>query len=69
MKNPDLSPATWFKSSYSGPNSDNCVEIAHVDGLTAVRDSKDRSQPALVFTPGEWAAFVAGVKDGEFDTP
>ncbi len=35
-------------------------------GRRAVRDSKDHSGPALVFTPGEWAAFVGGVKNGEF---
>jgi hypothetical protein len=33
----------------------------------AVRDSKNQRGPVLVFTPAEWAAFVAGVKDGEFD--
>jgi len=32
-----------------------------------VRDSKDRSGPVLTFTAKEWAAFVGGAKDGEFD--
>jgi len=32
-----------------------------------MRDSKDPDGPKLVFTPAEWAAFVAGVRDGEFD--
>ncbi|WP_327047619.1 DUF397 domain-containing protein [Microbispora sp. NBC_01189] len=63
----DLSMANWRKSSYSG-SGNNCVEVAtNVPGLVAVRDSKDRSGPALAFTPGEWSAFVAGVKSGEFD--
>jgi hypothetical protein len=35
----------------------------------AVRDSKDHSGPVLVFTASEWRAFVAGVKDGQFDLP
>ncbi len=69
MKTPDLIGATWFKSSYSGPNSDNCVEVTHVDGMTAVRDSKNPGQAPLVFTRSEWDAFVGGAKDGEFDTP
>jgi uncharacterized protein DUF397 len=32
-----------------------------------VRDSKDREGPALVFTPGEWRAFLDGVRASEFD--
>lgn len=57
----------WRKSSHSGPQGD-CVELAGLpDGETAVRHSRYRSLPWLVFTRGEFAAFVAGVKDGEFD--
>lgn len=64
----DLSGAGWRKSSYSGGNGGNCVEVADLDhGARAVRDSKDRNGPALIFTPAEWAAFTAGVRDGEFD--
>ena len=63
----DLSRADWQKSSRSGPNCDNCVEVAFVDGAIAVRDSKNPSGPALIFTPDEWDAFVGGAKDGEFD--
>jgi Domain of unknown function (DUF397) len=63
----DLSRARWFKSTRSGPNSDNCVEVAFVDDAIAVRDSKRPDGPALIFTPAEWDAFVGGAKDGEFD--
>ncbi len=63
----DLAKAVWQKSSRSGPYSDNCVEIAFVDGAVAMRDSKDPHGPALLFTPAEWDAFVGGAKDGEFD--
>jgi len=63
----DLSSAVWRKSSRSGPYTDNCVEVAFVGGAIAVRDSKDPSGGVLVFTPGEWDAFVDGAKDGEFD--
>ncbi|WP_432925174.1 DUF397 domain-containing protein [Microbispora sp. CA-135349] len=63
----DLSMAIWRKSSFSG-SGNNCVEVAtNVPGLVAVRDSKDRSGPVLAFTPSEWSAFIAGVKNGEFD--
>ncbi len=57
--------APWRKSSRSGVNG--CVEVAFVDGKVAVRDSKDRHGPVLVFTPAEWEAFVGGVRDGEFE--
>lgn len=63
----DLNQATWFKSSRSGPNCDNCVEVAFVPGAIGVRDSKNPTGPALLFTPEEWDAFVGGAKDGEFD--
>jgi hypothetical protein len=63
----DLTAAAWQKSSRSGPFTDNCVEVAFVGGIIAVRDSKNANGPALVFTPNEWDAFVDGAKDGEFD--
>jgi ABC-type amino acid transport substrate-binding protein len=59
--------AIWRKSTYSAVNG--CVEIAFLDGLVAVRDSKDRQGQALVFTPVEWRAFIDGVRDGQFDLP
>jgi hypothetical protein len=61
---------SWRKSSFSGSggNGGNCVEVAFLpDGGVAVRDTKDRSLGAHVFTAAEWAAFVAGVRAGEFD--
>ena len=45
-----------------------CVEVGRlVDGGVAVRDTKDRNRPALVFNATEWTEFIAGVKAGEFD--
>ena len=63
----ELACVHWHKSAYSG-NTGACVEIAELDGgQRALRDSKDRSGPILIFTPVEWSAFAAGVRDGEFD--
>lgn len=56
----------WRKSQYSSLEG-NCLEVADLDGSRAVRDSKDPSGPALMFTPAGWSAFTAGVKSGEFD--
>ena len=63
----DLTGAVWRKSSRSGPWTDNCVEVAFVDGAIAVRDSKNPTGPVLVFSASEWDVFVEGAKDGEFD--
>ncbi|MEU0507486.1 DUF397 domain-containing protein [Nocardia sp. NPDC005998] len=65
--NVDLTGARWFKSSRSQGGAD-CVEVAFLgEGHVGIRDSKNPTGPALVFTPDEWDAFTAGVNDGEFD--
>jgi hypothetical protein len=65
----ELAAADFRKSTRSGPNCDNCVEVAFVGEAIAVRDSKDPDGAALLFTRGEWDAFVGGAKGGEFDLP
>ncbi|WP_062992796.1 DUF397 domain-containing protein [Nocardia anaemiae] len=67
--NVDLSRVTWFKSSYS-ESAAQCVEVAWLaEGRVGVRDSKNPTGPALVFAPGEWDAFAADVRCGEFTHP
>jgi hypothetical protein len=62
----DLSPIAWFKSSYSG-HGGQCVEVAaNLPAAVPVRDSKDPEGPSLTLTPAGFAAFVAGVKSGDF---
>lgn len=62
-----LRGARWQKSSASNP-SGNCVELAKLpDGAVAVRNSRDPSGPALVYTRAEITAFLRGAKDGDFD--
>jgi hypothetical protein len=56
--------AEWFKSTFS--DSGNCVQV-RLSGGASVRDSKDPSGPVLRFTEREWAAFLDGVRNGEFD--
>jgi hypothetical protein len=63
-----LDGAVWKKASRSNGNGgNNCVEVAVLDTGVAVRDSKDRTGPTLMFTSAEWTAFVDSAKDGEFD--
>jgi hypothetical protein len=59
----DLNGATWRKSTRSGGNGGDCVEVAaNVPGIVAVRDSKDPSGPVVALTPGQWRTFVDGIK-------
>ena len=62
-----LPMARWRKSRASNP-SGCCVEVAELpDGAIAVRNSRHPAGPALVYTRAEVAAFLTGVKNGEFD--
>lgn len=52
----------WRKSSYSGNNGGQCVELA-ARGPILVRDSKDPHGPVLEFTPGTWRKFARQIKN------
>ena len=56
----------WIKASASDEQG-SCVEQRHHDGMIEVRDSKDRTGPVLRFTHAEYAAWLNGVRAGEFD--
>ncbi|MEV5414104.1 DUF397 domain-containing protein [Thermopolyspora sp. NPDC052614] len=61
----DLSRAEWRKSSHSGGDGGQCVEVAtNLPGVVAVRDSKDPNGPVLSFTTNEWRAFLKNAKGG-----
>ncbi|MFE7609594.1 DUF397 domain-containing protein [Streptomyces celluloflavus] len=57
----ELPDPVWFKSSYSAPDNE-CVEVADLRGLVAVRDSKNPRGPVLAFPAAAFAAFVEGVR-------
>ena len=70
----DLNGAAWRKSSYSGNNGGDCVQVAAVcvgdtgqGELCAVRDSKNPSGPMLAFGPPQWRRFAVAIKAGRFD--
>ena len=63
----ELRGASWRKSSRSSAQG-NCVETARLPGdQVAVRNSRHPQGPALIFSQAEVCAFLAGVKDGDFD--
>lgn len=49
--------SAWRKSSYSGDNGGECVEVATSDAVR-VRDTADRSGPVLTFPESTWRTFV-----------
>ena len=56
-----LHGAVWKKSSRSGGDG-NCVEVAtNLPNIVAIRDSKHKNGPALVFTRDDWRTFVGGL--------
>lgn len=70
----------WHKSSFCGSGGNcvevgykistfchtgGCVEVGMPAGEVLVRDTKDRSRPALSFSPSAWRAFTEAIKVGE----
>ncbi|GAA2086505.1 DUF397 domain-containing protein [Actinomadura alba] len=62
MTSLDLAGAQWRKSSSSGHDGGECVELTTVEKLIGVRDSKNPTGPILFFEPQVWASFVEQVK-------
>lgn len=62
----DLTGAVWRKSSRSnGSGGSACLEVARLDFVVAVRDSKHPTGPVLVFTPADWRAFLTAATHDE----
>ncbi|MFI5621276.1 DUF397 domain-containing protein [Streptomyces sp. NPDC051567] len=59
-------PIVWQKSSFSGGNGENCVEITLHEGAIMMRESDDPSS-TITTSRAKMAAFIEGVKNGEFD--
>lgn len=58
------SELAWFKSSYSGSQGDDCVEVATCPATIHVRDTKDRRGAQLALSPATWRDFVAYASRG-----
>lgn len=66
---PDIAPeGAWFKSSYSEEGGNACVEVADLAATAhvAIRDSKDKSGPALVIPAESFTAFLTALREGYF---
>ncbi|MET8241244.1 DUF397 domain-containing protein [Streptomyces sp. NPDC005245] len=48
----------WFKSSYSGGEGGECIEVAHAPTHVHVRDSKDMARTGLAVSPDSWSRFL-----------
>ena len=53
-----MTELAWFKSSYSGSSGDDCVEVAVMEQVIHVRDSKDVTRPAFAVGRQGWGQFV-----------
>lgn len=62
----EIGAIAWRKASLSHA-ANNCVEIAPLGGVVAVRDSKHPDGPILTYAVADWHAFLAGAKKGKFD--
>ncbi|MEQ4303332.1 DUF397 domain-containing protein [Plantactinospora sp. B6F1] len=58
MTSTDSTGMVWRKSSRSGSDT-NCVEVAELPLLVAVRDSKDPDGPTLIFSRRSWSDLMA----------
>ncbi|MER6400873.1 Scr1 family TA system antitoxin-like transcriptional regulator [Kitasatospora sp. NPDC001603] len=66
---PDNPTISWRKSSYSGNNGGNCIEVAVGHPSLLVRDSKDPEGPVLSFPSTTWQSFIDAVRTDTFPTP
>jgi hypothetical protein len=62
MAGADHTIATWRKSSYSGGNGSECVEVAPASPVVLIRDTANRAGTVLEFAHAAWRTFAAGLK-------
>ncbi|MEU0935587.1 DUF397 domain-containing protein [Embleya sp. NPDC005971] len=57
-----LGRPAWRKSTYSGSEGGNCVEVAPLTGTVGVRDSKHNPSPVITTSVEAWSAFLAATR-------
>ena len=58
----ELNSANWRKSTYSGGNGGDCVEVGNAASMIVVRDTTDRAGTVLAVPAGAWQALLAEVR-------
>jgi uncharacterized protein DUF397 len=61
----ELDELPWKKASYC--NGGACIQVAQLDGLIFLGDSKNPSGPILSANPLQWNSLIGKIKRGEFD--
>ncbi|MFE7276897.1 DUF397 domain-containing protein [Streptomyces sp. NPDC057623] len=59
--------SAWFKSSYSNDTGGACVEVAGLTSQVGIRDSKNKTGPALVVPATAWSSFIGLVRASDVD--
>jgi|HubBroStandDraft_1064217.scaffolds.fasta_scaffold487325_1 hypothetical protein len=67
MDRADLSAATWHKSTKSSGSGSNCVEVAQLPDITAIRDSKNPGGAMLVVQNGVFRELIDDIRRGTLD--
>lgn len=67
MNTPDLSTAKWRKSSYTSDTGGQCVELADLSAVVAVRDSKHPDGPVLAFGRTAFGRLTREIHAGHHD--
>jgi uncharacterized protein DUF397 len=52
----------WRKSTYSGTNGGQCVEVADTEGAVMVRDTTNRNGETLAFGTAAWTTFLTSLR-------
>ncbi|MFF0386039.1 DUF397 domain-containing protein [Streptomyces sp. NPDC004286] len=58
----DMNGLEWFKSSYSGNDGPECVEVALTSERTHIRDSKTQNGPQLAVPATTWTEFIHSLR-------
>jgi hypothetical protein len=65
MEGTDHALTTWRKSTFSGGNGSDCVEVGGSAPAIVVRDTKDRAGAVLTFGADAWRRFAATTRDAD----
>jgi hypothetical protein len=61
-----ISASQWRKSSYSGGEGGDCVELSDLDVAVGVRDSKSPDEGYVALNRPAFAELVTQIKSGKF---